>query len=382
MKKLIAILVVFAMVATVAFAETSVGGSVETRWIIAQQTNPDADVTTIGWGHAISLSLSTANDEGTFGGTLKMTYADDAGGGTGQSGILMAGNNVRAERAFVWWQPIPQIRFFLGEDGDGLMNSANIIRWAHHRMPRGISREDWDQSNFLLGNYDNFGAVVSIMPIDWITLHVALALGGREGEGSYGPMVFYDDSAAEAGLLQRRLQVQAVIAPEGIGTFYLTYRQRYVSGWPVDGSDRIGITYLSASFIDGLQFEVGGNYALLENYVNPLRIGIGATYSIEDFGVKFRAVMQPIEKPAVGDTPHGGLMLRMDIMPFYQFDFGSVYLNFRINTNSNNKVGWHINPYLKLNVGVGDFRVGLMVEDENGDGDASWRFPISMLVSF
>jgi len=360
MKKIIAILVVFAMVAAVAFAETTVFGSVETRWAIAQDTG--SGVTTQGWQHAATAGLSAVNDEGTLGGMFKLTFADDGHPNDGSSGDVMAW--VRPDRFFVWWQPIPQVRFFLGEDGDGLMNSANIIRWAHHRMPRGIAVEGWDGSDYLLGNYDNFGAVISIMPIDWVTLHVALGLGARESNGSNGAMDFSD-------LFQDHLQIQAVIAPEGIGTFYLTYRQNSVSSWPVS-TDRIGLTYLSGSFIEGLQFEVGGNYALTGND-DPIRFAIGATYSLDAFGVRFRAVMHPRSS---------FFFFQADVMPYYAFDFGTLFFNIRLCQENSNNIGWHINPYLRMNIGGGDLRVGFLLEDHDGNGSFTWKLPISMLVSF
>jgi len=377
MKKLIAILVVFAMVATVAFAETSISGSIETRWTIIQGSDADnAPVTTEAKIHAGAIQLTGANDDGTFGGTFKLTYGLGSTGNDITSGF-------RAERAFVWWQPIPQVKLWIGEDGDGLMNSCGLTRWGHHKMDRGISVENWDDHNFLLGNYDAFGVVVSIMPVDWVTLHIAMTLAAREAGAPYGPIEYYDDSAAEAGLFQNGLQIQAVIAPEGVGKFFITYRQSAAGGgWPIY-SDRLGLTYQAASFVDGLQFEIGGNYDLSDGTLvgdnSPFRLGLGALYAIEDFGVKFRMMMQPREVPNGTDW----LWFRADLMPYYQFDFGTVFFNIRVASRNADDINWHINPYLRLNVGSGDLRVGLLVEGSSANNtNVTFKLPISMLFAF
>jgi len=345
MKKIIAILVVFAMVATVAFAETSISGSVEVRWQIAGNGANDTVVTGGGFSNS-SIQFSTSNDEGTYGGTYKMVPQGH-----------WSGTAAYTDRAFAWWQPIPQIKFYLGQDGDGMFNTANLIRWGHHRMDRGIAVEDWDAQNYLLGNWDSFGMALMIYPIEGLAINFAMNLGANAEIGS---------------VFENRIQVQVSYSLDGVGNFFVTYKSM--------DDDAIGLTYQSAGFVDGLSFEVGGNYNLTREVIYA---ALGVHYNADMWGIRSRFQMRP------NDTY---FIFKADIMPFINFDFGTLFINFRVANvhhasgsevlNGSDKIGFHINPYLRMPMGGHDFRVGVMVEDRNGSGTINWRVPVSMLVNF
>jgi|GEM_PF-6355495 len=366
MKKLIAILVVFAMVATVAFAETTVSGSVETRWVIAQGSSADgAPVTTGGSIHAGAIGLTGANDDGTFGGRL--TFVFEGSSGPNYSTQITAH---KWDHAYAWWQPIEQVRFFLGQDGDGMFNTANLSRWGHHRMERNTSVEQWDAGNYLIGNWDNFGMALIIKPIDGLAINLATIIPGvNEGNFPGNP------ATVEHSDWFKSLQAQVSYGLDGVGTFYLTYRGEYNR----DPGNRLGLTYFANSLVDGLQFEVGGNYNLTDNALNPLRIGVGVHFGMDAFGIRFRAFMNPREVTGGNDW----LYLKMDLMPFYTFDFGTIFCNFRVETRADEKINFHINPYFRFAMGGGDFRIGLIVEGNTVDNSVvTWRLPMSMLVAF
>jgi len=346
MKKIIAILVVFAMVATVAFAETTFGGSAEVRWSIAGGA-PDI-IRTSGAIDNAAFFLSGGNDEGTYGGMAKFVF----GGHQPNPGRTweVAPQWYKWDRVFAWWQPIPQLRVFLGFDGDGHFNTANLSRWGHHRMDRGIAVEDWDAGDYLLGNWDAFGLALMIRPIDGLAVNFAMNIpqSAAEYDATNGPL--------------ENLQVQASYGLDGVGTFIVTFKN--------SGQDRIGLTYQSAGFVDGLSFEVGGNYNLDNDIIY---VGIGVHYNADVWGVRSRFFMQPNAS---------FFYLKADIMPFFNFDFGTLFVNFRVLTVNSSTIGWHVNPYLRMPMGGHDFRVGLLLEDHNGDGTISWRLPVSMLVNF
>ena len=390
MKKLIAILVVFALVAGAAFAETAIGGSAEVRWTIAQNSGADgADTLTSAGIEAFAFQLSNSNDEGTFGGMGKVVFGGmsvnrgltsngtnpgvtipdhghtggaDAGGGTYPvSGIGRYDRSwetapvwVKWDRAFAWWQPIPQVKFFLGQDGDGQFNTANLSRWGHHQMDRGISVEDWDAGKYLMGNWDAFGAALIITPMDGLAINFAMNLpwsGSRK----------YDD------MFEDSIQLQVSYAIPDIGNVYVTYNN--FGG----GDGNFGLTFFNGSFVDGLAFEVG--FAVdLDKDDDNIYIGIGAHYNGDGWGVKTRFFMEPNE---------AFFYLKADIMPFVSFDFGTLYCNIRIRTISDEDLSWHVNPYLRMNVGVGDFRVGALIEGSTvSNSDVSLKIATSMLVSF
>jgi len=381
MKKLIAILVVFAMVATVAFAETTVSGAVEVRWTIAGGNSGDnTDVVTAGEIYAGTVGFSGANDDGTFGGRLQFVFE----GASGPNYNTPVGN-IKWDHAYAWWQPIEQVRFFLGQDGDGMFNTANLSRWGHHRMPRGVSVENWDAGNYLIGNWDNFGMALIIKPIDGLAINLATIIPGVNSgnfPGSASAATAVHGTGVEGDILTgvehedwfKSLQAQVSYALDGVGTFYLTYRGEYNR----DPGNRLGLTYFANSLVDGLQFEVGGNYDLADNALNPLRIGVGVHFGMDAFGIRFRAFMNPREAVS-GDW----LFLKMDLMPFYTFDFGTIYCNIRVETRVDEKINFHINPYFRFAMGGGDFRVGLLVAGNTVDNSVvTWRLPISMLVAF
>jgi len=366
MKKLIAILVVFALVAGAAFAETSIGGAIETRWVIAQDNGASgSETTTQATIHSAMMSMSGANDEGTWGGTLQMTWEYD--GGSTEAAPW-------AERLFVWWQPIPQFKFQLGQDGNGLFNTANLSRWGHHRMPRGIAQEDWDAHDYLIGNYDAFGAVFMLYPIDGLAINLVLGLGGRDDNNGVGPVTFEK-------LFEERLMFQVAYSLADVGTFYFTYIQKnaFGAGWPFY-SERFGFTFFSGDLVDGLAFEIGGNYDL-DATINELKFGLGVHYTADGWGVRARAKIRPIEVPAGDDW----INVTADIMPFVNLDFGTLFCNIRLQTLNKDDLHWHINPYLQIGVGSGDFRIGAMI----GSGttvatkdDIGFKLALSMLFAF
>jgi len=370
MKKIIAILVVFAMVTTVAFAETSINASIETRWTIAQGSTSGGSVTTVGEVYAATIGFTGANDEGTFGG--RMQYVFNAVRGHNYDTTI---GNAKLEIAYAWWEPIPQLRLFLGQDGDGMFNTAGLSRWGHHRMDRGIAVEDWDAGNYLIGNWDEFGMALIVKPIDGLAINLAFNIPGVN-PSSFTPS---SANAIELGDWFKGIQAQVSYALDGVGTFLVTYRGENHRQY----NNRIGLTYQSAGFVDGLAFEVGGNYDLSSNVAaeNALYFGAGVHYSLDNFGVRFRAMLHPSSV---------AFMYKVDVMPFYAFSFGTLFCNIRIANFhdhddkyvGNGNIGFHINPYLRLAIGGGDFRFGVMFEDDDGNGTFGWKVPISMLISF
>ena len=396
MKKLLAITVIFALVAGAAFAQ--VFGSAEVRWGIAGQAAGADDILTSGSIDNGAIGFQGANDDETYGGKFKFVikgttdnYKNAYKPGSGAAGApldpaevtegapgydLVVGS-VTWDSAFAWWKPIEQVKFFLGKDGDGMFNTAGLSRWAHHKMDRGIAKEDWDAGDYLLGNWDKFGMALMLYPMDGLEINFALPIPGVEGykvvttSGSES-----NNKALKHGDWFKGIQAQVGYNLDGIGKFYLTYQGETASS-KLGGA--FGITYQSAEFIEGLAFEVGGNFQMYKSAVDtkdPIRLGVGVHYTGGDFGVKFRLFSQLNKSDSY-------TYLKADIMPWYSFgDIGTIFCNIRFVTANKDDIGWHINPYFQFNVGMGDFRIGAMFEDENGNKELSWKIPVSMLISF
>ena len=367
MKKFIAISVVLACVAGSAFADTSISGSIENVWkIFSGATDGD------GYAHSGPVEMNSgavqfsgANDENTFGAVFKFH------------------NGTWTDRAFVWWQPIEQLRINLGRDGDGWFEQSNLARWGFHNMPRGISIENWNATQFLYQNWDSFGVAFILKPVNGLTVNLAVspkdARVGFDTEDEDKQNAFSDFFA------------QASYSISGVGNVAATFRNE-----GNDDKPTISFAYKDGGFIEGLAFEVGFSYAI--DGTDPVRFGWGAHYSAGDWGIKHRAFFRLVEEKKDTDeksdkfgevTQKSGITGNwIDFMPWYQFEEIQVLCNVRLVMNAPTadgagKVGWHINPYIRKRMGGGhDFRFGLMVEDENGDGEISWRVATSMLFAF
>jgi hypothetical protein len=311
--------------------------------------------------HAGVIALSGSDDEGFVRGVFKTTWAG-YNLGAPDSGTWI-------ESAWIAWKPIDQIEFFLGQDGDGKFQNSNLTRWGFHRMPRGISAESWNGHGYIIGGWDGAGAALTVSAIDLVTFHFILNLAGRSVMGQRD-MVRWED-IWEGG----HIQVSADFNLD-FGRINLTYRD--LDHWPTDGSKLIGVSLHSSSLIEGIELEFGGNYRL-DDERNPVRLALGAFWNGGDFGVKFRTFVR-----IPGDE--GSLRISTDIMPWYQAEFGEIRLSIRVlyqeGLHADSDIGWHVNPYLVKNVGPMQFRVGIMLEDESGDGNMTFKLPISMILSF
>ncbi len=379
MKKIIAISVVFALVAGAAFAEMSISGSVETVWTIlnGDSTKVDKDDSPVafasgGDGSGIAnaaIQISGSDDEGIYGGLFKITFNGEKAGYS----VNPKATTIEFNRAFAWWKPIPQLELFLGRDGDGKFESSGLNRWAFHQMPRGISKEDWDGGHYFLGHWDDFGLAATIRAVEGLTINLAMNIPQTEAQ-------LADDA-------YKNLYAQAAYEFANIGKLTVTYDNAGNEGWWQSNNGAIGGVFNSGSLVEGLDFAVGMSYNIqneAESIENPIRIGLAVYYNIADFGVKTRFAMRPMID--VADNADAWFYLKGDIMPFYNLGFATIYCNFRLVTNDPNnedlKMGWHINPYIRKSIGGSDMRFGFMIEDEDGNGETTWKLPVSMVVSF
>ncbi len=184
MKKLIAISVMIALLASAAFAETTVSGTVEARLNVFQVELGDhgeaydyghPKPTTGGSFGTAYIQLSSTNSDGTLGGMFRLRGQDIVNGD--------AAGAFRWHRVFVWWKPIPQIRFFLGQDADGMFETGQLTSWAFHQgSEQYLVVHDWDfWRNIFPGNWDTFGAAFSFYVVEGLELNLVAPFGNPSG---------------------------------------------------------------------------------------------------------------------------------------------------------------------------------------------------------
>jgi len=366
MKKLLAIAVIFALVAGAVFAETAISGSVEARYRINGNSD-GVPIRNTGRFESGSIQLSGTDDEGVFGGTFKLAWTEgfvvhnvtyDAGG----PGVNVD-RNYRAisalDRGFIWWQPIPELRIWMGRDGDGMFNTAGVTRWGFHQMDRGISIENWDASNFLLGNWDVPGIAFIITPIDGLAINAALGTEWNE---------------LIETTFSHRLQLQAAYSAD-FGTITATFQKRETTAGSGVDSSNVGLTFGSNSILDGLDFVLGFSYNMRDGNQEALRFAVGAEYRMDDFGVKFRMLMHPTQ---------AFFWFYADIMPYYVIDgIGTILCNIRIEQRNDGIIGWHVNPYFRKRFGGSDLRIGARFENSGASGaPTNWLVGMTMVFAF
>jgi len=410
MKKLIAIAVLFAIVAGAAFAETAVSGNITTRARLFEvgfgnDSNGDPKKPTIyGEVETAYVQVSGQNDDGTYGGLARIRSND----GTG-----------KYHRAFAWWQPIPQLRVFLGQDPDGKFGSDQLVSWPHHQ-----GQEDWahhhnwgNWRNVFPGNWDKFGLAFTVKPAQGVELNLTVPMGGfgqdstawsggtninglRSWEGTYGNRLLED-------VLFGSLQLSTNFAIPDIGKIFFVIRG---PGWDSDGNVRGGSSifaedygkakgenfgYTGLSFlvtaVEGLQAQLGAAMTIPDSDGGeyPFNLGLAAHYVSGDFGIKFRSrFVFGAGSPASFNKD--AVVIDADIMPWYNLGVLRAFLNIGFSVtdsgaaNTDPVAALWVNPYIRVPLSGGEIRLGVWIEDPNLDVDdnATLKVPVMFTFSF
>jgi len=415
MKKLIAIAVVFALVAVgAAFADTSVSGTIDTRmnFIDAnsdKDANDDPIPGTIGGGGVADgyVQLSGQDDDGVIGGLVRVRANEGAG---------------NFHRAFVWWKPVPQLNIFLGHDLDGKFGTDPLTAWGFHQGGESfLNRHDWDFWRMVFpGNWDGFGLSMSIFPAPGVSINLVIPTGLPE---------WYPGESAKAGAslsweeLLDSLRLQSEIGIPDIGKVFISWiggRQNLINSDAAEGVvnyGQIGLSFLLTA-VDGLQVQVGFSTFLLnadnlpDDYANPLAIGLAAHYASGDFGIKFRSAFALGSVAGFqttsdswkyrawnqGQHQYGqswsmaeGSLITFNVMPWYNLGILRGFLDLGVDIGSpegadDPMIYFWLNPYIRKNIGPGAINAGIMVgiDAPNSEDDPriTFRIPIQFVFSF
>jgi len=366
MKKLIAISVMFALVAGAVFA-ADVSATVETRWRVINGDfggdDKQGPITTQGFEAAGYLQASGSNDDGTFGATVRVR----AGAGGGDNAIF--------HKLFTWWKPIDQFRFWLGRDPDGVLNTNELARWSFHATNDFVCLENWAWDMPFAGNWDQFGAWFSFYLVDGLDINLVLDL---ETRGSpWNPTTNSIDSIVinkeSDKYLPGKLQFVGGYALPGIGKAYLVYRGAKLRDTD-GGNGLVNVSFLLTA-VDGLRTQIGFSTTIPEEgSKHPMYLGLSASYNAGDVGVNLRSQVTLRENRTD---------IKFQILPIYRMAGASI--NCIIGAEMGMPEGgdmaltWQLNPYVK----VGNFYAGLQIVGNNADGTpVNVRMPVGIAFGF
>jgi hypothetical protein len=398
MKKIIAISVMLALIVGAVFADTAVGGAVETRmWLFQKNVkvgddwqSPDAEPIMGGTIGAAQIQLTGSNADGTLGGMFK--FKNTMSADTGANGF---------DRVFVWWKPVPQVKVFLGIDQDGLFDTASIVSWGYHAGDNDyLFNHHWDFWRMIFpGNWDGFGMALSFYPVPGFDFNVVLPTGGvnyrqspKANVEKKVPLIGDNntpDEPKDDGMFPARLRFQGGYSFD-FGRIQFAYNGSAVTAEKGDPGVRgyggwgknnglFGASFLLTA-LEGIQVLVGGSVILADPdmFING---GLGVVYNGDGFGVKARA----------GLHMHGDddMFITGSIMPFFSVGEKAQVLVDVIVTTVGDEMGWGLYPVLRLPIDGGAFKIGLQIFNNlnmGGDirisGNKETGISIPMLLSF
>jgi hypothetical protein len=391
MKKIIAISVMLALIAGAVFADTAVGGSVETRFSLARQTGNDGDDPLMGGTiGAAQIQLSGSNADGTLGGLFRLRNTDIVRNWEAPSWNADIGGPWY-HRVFVWWKPVPQVRVWLGIDQDGLFDTSSILGWGFHAGDNDyIFNHNWDfWREVFPGNWDGFGLALSFYPMPGLDLNVVLPTGNVNWQQATAKAVEKNRPiSGDGGMLPDRLRIQGgysldfgriqfayngggVVAEKGVARY----------GSVGDNNGQFGASVLITA-IESIQILVGGAVILADPDMH-ISAGGGVVWNGDGFGVKVRAAMQ-----MQGDLDP---FITANIMPFlavgekgqFLFDIGI--------TKAGDDMGWSVIPAYRLSIDGGAFKIGLQIYNNVNQGGnigisgaefVRWNIPMLLAFNF
>jgi hypothetical protein len=376
MKKLIAIGVVFVLVAGAAFAATQVSVDVAATITFVESTsakfangmdgsgNPkykDDTLRTGGSNHTAQISASSENEAKTIGGKFKLVsqgYTNS--NGYGDNG---GSNNTRVW-GWVWWRPIEIIKVQIGTNaGDGEFEPDNSGAWGFYQgndviVPAGLAWYGWYGRNGLYtqagpttgpnqvgilyrdawySGYNDGGLVLNIGPFSGLSINVGIPFwgqynstwGGNTLEGAFKHMhaqvAFNIDNVGKLALTIRGNNT----TPNGLADepqLFLNFNLTAIEGVGLS----VAVGYMLPDLNGTESVTIGGVTAdaVVSRY-NPLNIGLAASFGSGAVGFKIRTIMGigGSKKYEVNDstlkssyTDPDPFMMLLDILPSYQIN--------------------------------------------------------------
>jgi hypothetical protein len=382
MKKLIVLSVVFALVASAAFAVDLGGVVIGGVNLFAGESGDGANEDIVGGAQMKRIRIEGGGEagEGKFGGYFRLNHEDKDNGDYGG----LAGN--------AWWKPIDQLKIIVGSNGgDGFYGKEGVTGWMFYQTVSdaativnpgncwGGSYSGGGDDNIIFRNVffggDGGGDALrlEITPIDILGINVVLPYyNGTKDYGAPDNNKKAEDIFKSA-LLQLDLKLD-------FGNIALTYK----------GVEDAGdvFVYYGGSFGD-LSLDVGFHYDMADGA--PMGVGAGVKYASDAFGLKFR-----VAATLGGDDKFTKVLA--DVMPFFSLGdnlTAFVSAGFAMVMNEDDTfTGWHFNPYIQIGEEWGSkFLIGVKVSNDAAawrpagapwvdEKVIKWSVPISIMVNF
>jgi hypothetical protein len=403
MKKLIAIAVVFVLVAGAAFADISVSGSANGKATlgggssgVTSGTAWTGQNTVDGGVGDISIAAEAQNEDGTFGGKVSFQDASFAKVGGGGGGEIVI-------RGMAWWKPIPQVKVQIGSDGS--FGFDNVLGWGLYQGDNDyLDLEGWSHPSIYGGSGDGVGLFLTVSPVANLEVNLFIPFG-RYGNDPWETYA------------KTHLQIKYGI--DNIGTFALSYKgdtygykngADIYAGFELTALEGLNV-FLGVGFdfptkLETLTVVSAGvtEYKTTKTYNDPLWIGLGASYSAGAFGIKARFELgfgysEKTEYAAVTGTlpaslenseDKGSTAFTFDLFPYYNVNDnlkiglgGGLDISAPVKDPSadNTTVDYRIQPFLSFSSGGGTFWAGFLLKGSStgpNNSSSSWAIPIGL----
>jgi opacity protein-like surface antigen len=360
MKKIIAVLVVFALFAGSAFA-ADIGVNVNaSSTLLSGSSKEDSDITT---KYDLNLvRISAAGGDDNFGGWFRMSGTWEAAG-------------------LAWWKPVDFLKVQLGWNPDGHWGQDFDYGWGFYRAATSDFTDltDNGENSWGGGIYTWNGGVgqafpgggtwpvmLEITPIDLLTINIGLPFDGRKIDELFDG--FY----------------LGVGVNPGFGNIRVEYKGEGEKKGKIAASYGMPISILH--FAVGLTMPYNANDGAPKQ---PIYAGLGVRAGINDsFGIKLRTYA------TLGGEDSDPLKLTADLLPYFTITdtfrafIGIGFAMASYDDSDLNKIGWRFNPWVEIGQEWGPrFFAGFNlkndgVEYEKDKTETTWKVVIGIGSSF
>lgn len=423
MKKLVILALVASLVAGVAFAQElnisgyyRVGGDL----IGGDSHKHSGSGNPLGAGVTDTrgrLDFSAVNEGETFGGFIRLQpEASTLSPGFGILDVL--------KNAWVWWQPIKQVKlqagllddFYVTDIVDDPFGGNAEETQVHYAGVYSALSIDALSQEFAQG-----GVAVSILPIDGLAINIGIPLlnGYVGGFKDYTIKDVYIGKGPETGLL-----AQVTFDLNNIGRIAAAFRAN-AGGWgplwnagsdpdndPPDDYERYNGGAIYAGFyltaIEKVGLNIGVKFGLPSEadygpiigkvtYTEGLTLGLGFKLDLEPFAVAARFGMNMLSSTKSGNTVNdGALTLGIQLLPSFDLGLFKVFINLGLDLWAHKdvddpEIGFYVNPYVEKTIGGGSFFAGFKLYTKPHDPDTTksgnpalfyWSIPCGMKFAF
>jgi hypothetical protein len=398
MKKFFIAFLILAVTAGNVFAQVTYSGELFGTWdIVSGASGKDGNSRDVDDELQTKLGMQTdkirsrfnitaTNEDKTWGGAIQLRITENA-----------------TDRAWVWWQPISQVKATLGlVDG---FRPFSVLWGKEVHDVADLKNYGGGGGDIFSGVSANHGFALQLYPIDNLAITVGAPVKNGTAEDSY-----------------RQLAGWAGYTVEGIGTFALGYvgKAKKTAGSEIEfGANitaipiiqlQLGVSYFlpedDTPLYALLGVEANDEYGITGTVTKPLVVSLAWNLGAGDLGMRGHL------KAAFGGKWSGKVAgvdadyedpfkFGVAITPFYNVGIGNLGIDLELelsgsskfagNATDDDQLKWEVTPYFEKAYGGGTFVVGVKVGGSNytndkafddGYGQIYWAIPVGLHYSF